>query len=561
MKQKIDQTIKVVSLGGLDEDGKNLVAVEIDDDLFVLESGIRFPDKTMPGIDYLISDFEYLKNNRSRVRAYLLTHGHDDEVGAIPYMYDQVPAPIYGSDVTLKLLKSFCDHIRYDHSKLDLRLVKPTSDVYIHNRLFHFFHTAHNIAESMGIVITTSLGNIVFTGDYVVENNATKNYLHDMNAIARIAERETLLLMTESTYADRLGYTAPKYKLTTLLNQFMNDVNGRLFVSLFSQNFYNIDEVIALAIKHRKKIVFYDSETKNLFEDMQLVNQLLIPKANYVDLADIHRIRANETLVLMLGYGDRLYKKIIALANALQEDRRLDLTSDDAYFIAAPPSSNVEVIATEALDDLYRSGVKVRNLSRKEILRMHASEEDLKMIIATLKPKYYLPLKGSYRHLLANAQLALGMGLNLTHQNVFVLDNGMVLEINKDRARILPTLVKTGDILIDGKGVGDVETHVIEERQKLSDDGVVLLGATISFYKKEIVAGPDVQIRGFVFLKDADAILREIIKIFVQTIDEAFKNNEQNLRQIELTVSENVLRYVRRVSRKSPMIIPTIFRL
>lgn len=557
----MDEKIRVVSLGGLDEDGKNLCVVEIDEEIFVLESGVRFPDKTMPGIDYLISNFDYLKDHRSKVRAYILTHGHDDEIGAIPYMYKHVPAPIYGSDVTLKLLKSFCEHIRFDHSILDLRVVKPTSDVYIDGRLVHFFHTAHNIAESMGVAITTSLGNIVFTGDYVVENNATKDYLHDMNAIARIAERETLLLMTESSYADRLGYTAPKYKLTPLLNHFMSEVNGRLFVSLFSQNFYNIDEVIALAIKYKKKIVFYDQETSGLFYNLQQVNQLLIPKANYVDLADLNRIRASETLVLMLGYGDRLYKKIIALANSLQEDRRLDLVSSDAYFVAAPPSSNVEVIATEAIDDLYRSGVKVKNLTRKDILKMHASEEDLKMIIATLKPKYYLPLKGSYRHLLANAQLALSMGLNFSHQNVFVLDNGIVLEINKERARILPDLVKTGDLIIDGKGVGDVESHVISERQKLSDDGVILLGATISFKTKEIIAGPDVQIRGFVFLKDADSILREIIKIFVQTIEEAFINNEQNLLTTENLVSENVLKYVRRVSRKSPLIIPTIFRL
>ncbi|HOC81319.1 MAG TPA: ribonuclease J, partial [Bacilli bacterium] len=217
----MEDKIKVFALGGLDEDGKNLQVVEINNDIFVIECGIRFPDKTTPGIDYVIPDFDYLKKNRERVKAYILTHGHDDEIGALPYIHKIVPAPIYGSDVTLVMVRSFFDHIRFDASKLDLRAVKPTSDVVIAGRVFHFFHTAHNIAESMGVAIETTLGNVVFTGDYVVENNASENYLHDMNAIARIAEKETVLLMTESNYADRLGYTAPKYKITPLLSSFI----------------------------------------------------------------------------------------------------------------------------------------------------------------------------------------------------------------------------------------------------------------------------------------------------------------------------------------------------
>ncbi|HOH68103.1 MAG TPA: ribonuclease J, partial [Bacilli bacterium] len=245
----MEDKIRVFALGGLDEDGKNLQVVEINSDIFVIECGIRFPDKTTPGIDYVIPDYDYLKKNKERVRAYILTHGHDDEIGALPYIHKEVPAPIYGSDVTLVMVRSFFEHIRFDASRLDLRVVKPTSDVVIAGRMFHFFHTAHNISESMGVAIETSLGNVVFTGDYVVENNASENYLHDMNAIARIAEKETVLLMTESSYADRLGYTAPKYKITPLLSSFIEEVKGRLFIALFSRNIYNIDEIINLAVK------------------------------------------------------------------------------------------------------------------------------------------------------------------------------------------------------------------------------------------------------------------------------------------------------------------------
>ena len=557
----MEDKIRVFALGGLDEDGKNLQVVEINNDIFVIECGIRFPDKTTPGIDYVIPDYDYLKKNKERVRAYILTHGHDDEIGALPYIHKEVPAPIYGSDVTLVMVRSFFEHIRFDASRLDLRVVKPTSDVVIAGRMFHFFHTAHNIAESMGVAIETSLGNVVFTGDYVVENNASENYLHDMNAIARIAEKETVLLMTESSYADRLGYTAPKYKITPLLSSFIEEVKGRLFIALFSRNIYNIDEIINLAVKTRKKIAFYDSETAAIFKDMQKVNQLIIPKYNFVSIEDINRVRAGETIVLMCGFGDRLFKKIATLANGIQEDRRIVLSADDTFVVAAPASPNVEAIATSAIDDLYRSGVKVRALSKKEIVKMHASEEDIKMVVATLKPKYYLPVKGSYRHLLSNAQLVLGMGLRLSHQNVFVLDNGMVLEITRERARILPESVKVGDLLIDGKGIGDVEGGVINERQQLSDDGVVVLGVTISKSRREVVAGPDVQMRGFVFLKDADSILKEVTKIFLTAVTDGLKRQNYRLLDIQNSASEAIIRYIRRANGKNPMVLPLIIEI
>jgi ribonuclease J len=557
----MEDKIRVFALGGLDEDGKNLQVVEINSAIFVIECGIRFPDKTTPGIDYVIPDYDYLKKNKERVRAYILTHGHDDEIGALPYIHKEVPAPIYGSDVTLVMVRSFFEHIRFDASRLDLRVVKPTSDVVIAGRMFHFFHTAHNIAESMGVAIETSLGNVVFTGDYVVENNASENYLHDMNAIARIAEKETVLLMTESSYADRLGYTAPKYKITPLLSSFIEEVKGRLFIALFSRNIYNIDEIINLAVKTRKKIAFYDSETADIFKDMQKVNQLIIPKYNFVSIEDINRVRAGETIVLMCGFGDRLFKKIATLANGVQEDRRIVLSADDTFVVAAPASPNVEAIATSAIDDLYRSGVKVRALSKKEIVKMHASEEDIKMVVATLKPKYYLPVKGSYRHLLSNAQLVLGMGLRLSHQNVFVLDNGMVLEITRERARILPESVKVGDLLIDGKGIGDVEGGVINERQQLSDDGVVVLGVTISKSRREVVAGPDVQMRGFVFLKDADSILKEVTKIFLTAVTDGLKRQNYRLLDIQNSASEAIIRYIRRANGKNPMVLPLIIEI
>jgi len=549
--------IRLFALGGLDEDGKNCNVVEINGDIFVVGCGIRYPDKTMPGIDYVIPNFDYLKEHKDRVKAYLLTHGHDDEMGALAYLYKDVPAPVYGSRVTLTMLKIFTQHVNLDPKIYDLHFVEPSSTFTVAGRQISYFQTSHNIAQSSGIAISTTYGNVVFSSDFVVENNASPNYLHDMNAIAKISEKPTLALLTESVYSSHAGYTAPDYKLTPIIEQTVKDAEGRVFIAIFSPNFYNIDEVITLAINSKKKIIPFDEETANTIAAMQSCGQLLIPRDNFAPIDDLNRFRARDIIVLMLGYSIRLYAKIALLAAGQNEGKQVSLSETDTFVVACPSNDNTEIEATDALDELYRSGCHVLNVPKKKFLRMHASEEDLKMMIGLFKPKYYIPVKGFFKDLLHNAQVALSMGINLNHQNVFLLENGLSIILDETGGRLFDEKISHGDVMIDGIGVGDVGTNVIADREKLAE-GVVVLALTISKSHKKIVAGPDVQMRGLVFVKDADAILRDVSKIFVATVEENLLQPGYDLDGIKQNVYEKCLRAIRRQTGKEPMVLPLI---
>ena len=553
----MNDKIKIFCLGGLDEEGKNCLVVEINDDIFVVEAGVMEPDKTMPGIDYVIPRYDYLLENKDRVRAYFLLHGHDDEIGALAYMYQEVPAPIYGSKVTLAMLRLFTSHVKRDPSIFDLHVVEPSSTFKVAGREITFFHTAHNIADSSGMAIATSLGNIVITGDFVVENAADPSFLNDMNAIARLAEKPTLALLPESEYAERPGYTAPLYKLTPHIEGIIKNAEGRIFVSVFSANLYNITEVIRLAVANRRKIACYDAATEDTLKTMQECGSVQIPRDYYVRSDDILRLRDSELLILMTGFGAKLFRKIALLASGQNEDKRLKLKTSDSFIIASPSDDNTEIEFVDAADELFRTGADVTIVPKKSFLRMHASEEDLRMMASIFKPKYYIPIKGFYKALLKNAMSALSMGINLNHQNVFVIENGMTVLIDEKGGRIFDEKIPHGDLMIDGAGVGDVSHGVLTDRQKLAE-GVVVVAATISRSKGQLIAGPDVQTRGLLVSKEADAIAREAGKITTATIEELMTSPDYNLDEIKQNVYEKILRMIRRSSGREPMVLPLL---
>ncbi len=556
----MDEKIKLFALGGLDEEGKNCYCAEIDGDIFVVDCGVRDPDKTMPGVDYVIPRFDYLIENKNRIKAYFLTHGHDDVIGALPFIYPQAPAPVYGSKVTLSMLKMFSEHVKKDTIQYDLRVVEPTSNFKVAGREISFFHTAHNIAGSSGISISTSQGNIVFISDFVVENAASSSYLNDFNALAKIAERPTLALLSESIYAGRPGYTAPLYKLTPHIEEMIKNAEGRVFISIFSNDLYNVSELIALAIANKKKIVCYDEAAASILKTLQGCGELMIPRDNFASLDDILRLRDQDTVVLMMGFGSRLFRKIALLASGQNEDKRIRLKSTDTFIIASMSDDNSEIEYTDAADELFRSGCHVSLISKKTFLRMHASEEDLKMMVSLLKPKYYVPIRGFYKDLLHNGMLALSMGVNLNHQNVFVMENGCCVTIDNLSAKMTYDALTHGDLLIDGEGVGDVSKQVLEDRSKLAE-GVVLLALTIDKKGKKIIAGPDIQMRGFLFAREADVVAREISKVFLATISEFLEKSYYNSDEMKQNVYEKCLRTIRRTTGKEPMVIPLIVEI
>lgn len=554
----MNDKVKIFALGGLDEDGKNCTVVEVNDEIYVVGCGIKYPDKTMPGIDFVIPNFSYLEENKNRVKAYLLPHGHDDEVGALAYVYEHVPAPIYGSKVTIEMFKNFVRHTKMEKVKFDFNVVQPSCTFYIGKRKISFFQTSHNVAQSSGIAISSNLGNIVITSDFVIENNASPSYLTDLNMIAKIAEDKTLVLCPESIFAGKMGYTAPKYKLTPLMEKTIKDAPGRVFVAMFSSNFYNIDEVLQMAVASRKKIIPFDEDTEEILKSMQQSGQFALPRENFVSFEDINRVKATDMVVLMLGFGPRLYNKIALLAAGQSESSRPVLLNEtDTFIMACPANDNTEIEATDALDELYRSGCHVRNIGKKEFFRMHASEEDLKMMISLLRPKYYIPLKGYFKDLLTNAEVSLKMGGSLTHQSVFLLDNGTCVHFDEKGANMVPNEIVHGDIMIDGIGVGDVGSEVLEDRQTLAQ-GAVIMAVTLDKETHKIIGSPDIQLRGLVMANDGEALLRDVTKVFTETLREDVARGNMSIAQIKDDIYDHTFRVIRRLTGKEPMVLPFI---
>jgi ribonuclease J len=552
--------IRVFALGGLDENGKCMFVIDIDENIFIIEAGLKYPDVTNPGIDAIIANYEYLKNNRHRVKAYIITHGHDDQMGALPYIYHHVMAPIYATKATIELIKQQTK-VSQVEQKYEFVAVEPTSSINIAGHHFELYQTTHSVIDTFGFALKTPHGHIVYSGDFIIEYNASRNYKHDLNALAKIAEKETLLLLTESSGADKPGYTSPNHRLVPHLTLPYQDATGRIFLALYNQSVYNLEEAVKYSLQQQKRIVFYDQETEEYINTFQKLGALNIPKDRIVERENHLRVPPQDLVIIMMGPGEKIYKKIAEFAVGQHDDKTFMLTSNDTFIVGCPSAPAIEVLATNAIDDLYRTGAEIINIQRKQISSMHAQEEDIKTLLSLLKPKYYMPVKGEYVQLVANAKLGISMKIGLTHRNTFLMDNGMVLQIIDGIATVLTNekdRIDTSDILIDGLGVGDVRTNVIAERKQLSDDGLIVMGITISKKQKKIIAGPDVQMRGFVFVKDSEVILKEIIAIYLKHMDEYLHNKSMMIEQLKQQVIDKCIRYIRRQTGKQPLIIPII---
>ena len=551
--------IRIVALGGQDEFFKACTVVEINDDIFVVECGLKLPDVTKPGIDYIIPKTDYLVENKHRVKAYILTHGHDSVIGGLPYVYKNVPAPIYCSNITKAFLEMFCKHNRIDSSNLDFKVVDTSDDIEVAGHKIQLFSTCMNVAKSFGIAFNTDQGNIVFLANCVFDNNKDEGFILDLRKVAKIsATNQTLVLLQDSIYADRPGYTNPNYKIIPSIQKTMKESPGRILIAVEAPDIYNIIAVLNEANRLRRKIIIYDESTQDIVDALLKTGCLKLKDNAFLPMSEVNRTPAPEVLVLITGFGEKLYHKIALLASNMHDERILQIEDSDTFIMATHAGNDVETAATNALNELYKNDCKIQSFNAKTFLVMHSSEEDLKTAISIFNPKYYIPIFGSLVKLFTNARIALGMNVGLNHTNVYVLDNGMIVEFTNGVAKILPTKLVTGSIFVDGKGVGDIASDVLEERKRFSDDGVIILAATISKSKRDIVLGPDIQTRGLVFVKENDALLREIDRVFRLNIKQELVKPNYSISYMEMTIKEQVFKAIRRSILKSPTIVPII---
>ena len=557
----MSEKIKFFALGGLDENGKNISVLEINDDIFVLDVGIKYPNKKVPGVDCIIPNFNYLKENAHRIRAYIISHAHHDQSGALPYLYRKVPAPIYCSRLTAAYIeyktKSYgLKPVEYDFHYVDNDTVK------IAGREFTFMTMTHSVPGTLSVAIDTDQGYIVYTTDFIIDYGAhLKNRTNFKDLLALPMKKDILLLITESCSADKPGHCSPNHRITPHIQRLFQEPKGRIFVANYSQNLYNIRETLELAIKLNKKILMLTDGAYKIF-GQELINiSFEIPKSNLILPSDINRIREQDLVVLIDGQGEKLFETLMDFVNK-QIITNISFTENDTFVLNCPTVAGTETIGIEAVDQIYRSGAHVINLTRKEIFSMHAHEEDIKMLITMLKPKYYLPIKGDFKQMMANAKIALSLNMGYNHNNIFVFDNGMALNIENGIAKPdFTNIIENGDILVDGIGIGNVVDSVIEERIKMANDGVIILGAVVSTKEKKIITAQDVQMRGFVFLKDADNLVKDISTTFIDTLNEYLNTEVQDLEECKKRIKEKIIFKIKKSTGKDPLIIPAVIEL
>lgn len=555
--------IKIMALGGLDEDGKDIYVIEVNDDIFIVNGGFKYPDKNTPGIDFIIADFSYLKENKDRVKAFILTKSKKNSFGAIPYIYYYVKAPIYCTEFTKMSLLDFSKQYQQERN-YDFHIVKLPAKLNISGHVFDLFSTCSSMPSTFGFSLRTSLGNIVYSSDFIVEYSNEQYFNLDLNTLGKIAEYPTLLLMSESVNSGKLGYCSPNHRLYTAVERYFKEAPGRIFISLNNDNFYHMEEIFKLCKDMNKKICFYDQTTRDFYALKVKINNNLLDPHNIIPLDDVLRVKDQEIVIMISDEAEKVYEKVSILANRENEEKQIRINTNDTFIMACPPTDNNEVICTSTIDELYKSGCFVKYVTRKNLAKMHAYEEDLKMLLSLLKPKYYFPIEGYYVNLLSNAKLAFEMHAGLSHKNIFLLDNGQSLSFTENGCNVdydVNSKVKVGDLMIDGIGVGDVVNEIISERTRLSEDGVVVLACTASKSLKKIICSPDVQMRGFLFLKDkdADAMLREITKIFMEDASNWIATTKNfDSKGIEGIITQKISKLLIKANNRKPVIKPNI---
>ena len=555
--------IKIVALGGLNEMGKNCYVIEVNEDAFVIEAGIKYPTKRMPGVDIIIPDFDYIKTISHRVKGIIITHGHDDQYGALPYLLNVCKAPIYATETTVKIIRAQYEHKFKKLGLYDFRIVQPSDTITIAGHVFDLFQTTHSVSNSFGFALKTKLGNIVYTSDYISDYTPLSGYHFDLPKIARLSENEkTFLLMCESEAADKAGIASPDHKITDKIKDVLEDQPGKVFVSLYSQNHYNIQELINLAKRYHKKICIANHEEAPLFDIKSPYGAIDIPSDMIVSLADTKITSNKDLIILVTGSGEHLFNLCKEICyNSLAP---LKVETNDVWINAAPSVPGTEAIATEASDTIFRTDCHVITLSRKEVASMHAQQEDLKMMISLLRPRYYMPVKGDYRLLLANARLAIEAGVGLNHFNTFVFDNGMALAFDESGKTIKKNImIRNGDVMVDGSSVGDVKEAAIEERQKMADGGVVLVGITVSTKEKRIITQPDIQMRGFIYVSDNEPILNQINQILVTNLNNYLTSTQTrtSLVDVQKKIGDKISKFLLHSTNKEPMVLCEILDL
>lgn len=550
MKQG-NKTLSIFALGGVGEIGKNMYVVQYDDEIVVIDAGLKFPEEDMLGIDMVIPDITYLQENRDKVKGIFLTHGHEDHIGGLAYVLRHLDVSVYGSKLTLGLV-----HVKLKEAGLlrdaSLHLVDDQSTVQLEKLKVSFFRTTHSIPDSLGICVDTPEGKVVHTGDFKFDQTPVDNKMADLATMSKIGEEGVIALLSDSTNSDRPGFTGSERRVGQAIDRVFHLAKGRIVVATFASNIHRIQQVIDAADQYRRKVAVVGRSMQNVMKIALELGYLHVPEGMLIDIDDIHRYSGNEITILSTGSQGEPMSALTRMARS--SHRKVDILPGDTVIIAATPIPGNERHVGRIVDQLYRIGADVYYGSDVHVSG-HGSQEELKLMLNLFKPKYFIPIHGEFRMMRAHAKLAQQVGIPA--ENIFLLDNGDTVELSEGVAR-LGGKVHAGQVLIDGLGVGDVGNIVLRDRKLLSQDGILVVVVTLCKQTGAILSGPDIISRGFVYVRESEELLDQANQLVNQILTRCMEEKVNEWSSLKNSVRDGLGRFLYEKTKRRPMILPII---
>ena len=548
--------LKIIPLGGLDEIGKNITVFEYEDEIIVVDCGLSFPEDDMLGVDLVIPDVTYLVKNKERVKGVIITHGHEDHIGGIPYLLKQINVPIYATKLAAGLISNKLEEHHLLRST-DLRIVNPGDVIKFDEMQVELIRSSHSIPDSVMLAITTPAGVILHTGDFKIDYTPIDGQLMNFGRIAELGNKGILALMSDSTNSESKGYTMSERSIGEVFEKLFINCTKRIVVATFASNVHRVQQIVNSAVKYGRKIAICGRSMVNMINTACELGYIQCPENTFIDIDMIGSYTDDQLVIITTGSQGETMSALTRMAAG--EHRKVKITPNDLIIISANPIPGNEGHVSKVIDDLMQIGAEVIYSALMDVhVSGHACQEEQKLILALARPKYFIPVHGEYRHLIAHSETAQLMGI--PKENIITLENGKILEINEYGARFNGT-VPSGRVLVDGLGVGDVGNIVLRDRQHLSQDGLIIIVLTMDSSTGEVIAGPDVISRGFVYVRESENVMDEVKNVVRAEIKKCEENGIRDWGTIKSNLKENLRGYVFAKTKRNPMIIPIIMEV
>nr|WP_208459695.1 ribonuclease J [Clostridium botulinum] len=543
-------------MGGLGEIGKNITAFEYGNEIVIIDCGISFPDEEMYGVDLVIPDITYLLNNKDKVKAIFLTHGHEDHIGSLPYILQQLNRPVYGTALTLGIVENKLK----EHNMLsdcELNKVEAGDIVELKNLKIEFIRNTHSIADSCSIAIHTPVGVILHTGDFKIDYTPIDGLVMDFHRIAELGKKGVLLLMADSTNVQRKGHTISEKSIGETLTKIFSNAKGRVIVATFASNIHRMQQIIDASIEYGRKVAFSGRSMENISKVAMDLGYLHIPETYLITVDEMKNYPNEQITIITTGSQG---EPMAALARiAYSNHRKIAIEPKDLFIISASPIPGNEKLISRVINELFKKGADVIYEALEEVhVSGHAYEEELKLIHTLVHPKYFMPVHGEYRHLKRHVDLAMELGME--RENIFSLETGQVLEISHEEAKVSGK-VRTGSIFVDGIGVGDVGNIVLRDRRYLAQDGMLTIVVTLEKESYSVIAGPDVITRGFIYVKESEDLINEVKGIVKKELENCLENKIIEWYVLKSNIKKSVEKYLYEKTKRRPIVLPIIMEI